>query len=340
MPARLPDDPPGPSYDGPDVRIVPESSDLVTPPERITAAMRAMVVRESGAIPEPVELPTPAVGAGEILVRLAAAGLTGYDRMLLTGPPAGFPLVPGVDGAGTVAAVGPGVRGFAVGDRVVGAFRTRPGTCAEFGASPVTGTIARLPEGIGLVQAAALPTAGLIAQRLVDAAEPGPGQRVLINGSVSEIGSLATQLAKASGAHVLAVARAADADRMIRLGADEVIDPLRAPVAEQLRHDHPRGVDVLFDPVSPPAVLTHLCRLVRPGGLVLSTLGAADADRLRAAGLRGGNIGPSGDADDLRRLLRRVTAGDLVIPVDVARPLTDLGAVLAAADGGKAVLVI
>ncbi|WP_195108830.1 NADP-dependent oxidoreductase [Nocardia transvalensis] len=307
-----------------------------------------MVVHEFGDIPEPADMPIPDTGSGHLLIRLAAAGLTGYDRLIMDGLlkdryPHDFPMIPGVDGAGTVSAIGADVTSFAVGDRVVGAFLTPPvghGTFAEYTTTPADGTVARIPDQIATVQAAALPTAGLTAQRLVDAAGLTPGQRVLVNGAAGDVGSFAMQLAAAAGAHVIAIARPEDTDRMIRLGAAEVVDYIQARVVDQMHASHPDGVDVLFDPVSAPATLTYLCRVVRTGGKVYSTLGSADATVLHTHGLRGGNIEPTGDAAELRRVLQRVVDGDMVVPVDVARPLIDLPEMLDAEDRGKAVLII
>ncbi|MFI5781070.1 NADP-dependent oxidoreductase [Nocardia sp. NPDC051570] len=312
-----------------------------------------MVVREFGGIPEQAEMPTPDAHSGHMLIRLAAAGLTAYDRMLIDGLladrlPHDFPMIPGIDGAGTVSAIGADVTSFAVGDRVVGTFlapRVGHGTFAEYTTAPADGTIARIPESIGTVQAAALPTAGLTAQRLVDAAGLAAGQWVLINCAAGDVGTFTMQLAAAAGARVIAVARPEDTDRMIRLGATRVVDYVEAPVVDQIRQHHPEGVDVLFDPVSTPATLTHLSRIVRTGGKVFSTVGAADAEALRARGLRGGNVEPTGDAAELRRVLQRVVEGEMVVPVDIARPLVELPQMLDAKfdvedRGGKAVLVI
>ncbi len=311
--------------------------------------MRAMVVREFGGTPEHTEMPTPDARSGQMLIRLAAAGLTTYDRMLIDGLladrlPHDFPMIPGIDGAGTVSAIGEDVTAFAVGDRVVGTFlapRAGHGSFAEYTTAPADGTVAHIPDEIGTVQAAALPTAGLTAQRLVDAAELAPGQWVLINCAAGDVGTFTMQLAAAAGARVIAVARPDDTDRMIRLGATEVLDYVEAPVVDQIRDNHPQGVDVLFDPISAPATLTHLSRVVRTGGKVFSTVGSVDVESLRGRGLQGGNVEPTGDAAELRRVLQRVVAGDMVVPVDIARPLVELPQMLEIEDrGGKAVLVI
>ncbi|WP_280273760.1 NADP-dependent oxidoreductase [Nocardia wallacei] len=310
--------------------------------------MRAMVVPEFGGSPEPAEMPTPAPGPGDIQIRVEAAGVNPYDRKLVDGIlkdrlPYDFPMIPGIDGAGTVSAVGPGVTAFAVGDRVVGKFLVPPvghGTFAEYITAPER-QATPIPGQLTAIQAAALPTAGLTAQDLVDAAELGPGQRVLINGAAGGVGSFLVQLANAAGTEVIATARPADADRMIRLGATEVVDYTRAAVADSVLFTHPDGIDVLFDLVSSGPELAELARVVRPGGIMYSTVMSADEAELHARGLHGGNFESTGGAPELGRLLRLVAAGDVVVPIEAVRPLTDAPVVLGARGArGKTVLVL
>jgi NADPH:quinone reductase len=311
--------------------------------------MRAMVVQEFGGTPEPAEVPVPAAEPGRIQIHLEAAGVNPYDRKVVDGllrgkTPFDFPMIPGTDGAGVVTAVGAGVTDFAVGDRVVGKAITAPlghGTFAEYTAIPADSTVAKLPDAVGSIQAAALPTAGLAAQDLVDAAALVPSQVVLINGASGGVGSFLVQLAAAAEVHVIVTARPDDADRMIRLGADEVVDYTRGPVADQVRASRPEGIDVLFDLISPAPAFAELMPLVRPGGTAYSTTFAADEAALHDHGLKGGNLTSTGAAPELRRLLQRVADGDLVVPIDATRPLADAAQALTATGArGKTVLVI
>ncbi|MBB5914124.1 NADPH:quinone reductase-like Zn-dependent oxidoreductase [Nocardia transvalensis] len=310
--------------------------------------MRAMVVHDFGGRAEPAEVPTPAPGPGGIQIRIEAAGVNPFDRKIVDGIlkdrlPYDFPMIPGIDGAGTVSAVGPGTEAFAVGDRVAGKFLVPPighGTFAEYIVVPER-QVTTIPDAVTALQAAALPTAGLTAQDLTDAAGLTPGQVVLINGAAGGVGSFLVQLANAAGAQVIATARADDTDRMIRLGAAEVVDYTRAPVGDSVHFVQPDGIDVLFDLVSPGPRLADLLEVVRAGGAVFSTVGAADEAELRARGLRGGNLDSTAGADRLRHLLRLVADGDVVVPIEAARPLTDAPAVLGAGGArGKTVLVV
>ncbi|MET8872624.1 NADP-dependent oxidoreductase [Nocardia sp. NPDC004604] len=311
--------------------------------------MRAIVVRSFGATPELAEMPMPEPSVGAVRVQLEAAGVNPFDQKMANGIldgklPHDFPMILGVDGAGTVSSIGPGVTGFAVGDRVVGKFLVPPvghGSFAEYAVLPENATLVRIPDRVPTVAAAALPTAGVTAQDIVDASKIEPGQTVLIIGATGGVGSFLVQLANMAGAHVIATARGAAADQMTRLGAAETVDYTRGPIAEQIAAAHPGGVDVLFDLVSPPETLAELTALVRDGGTVYSTIWAADEQALRNRGINGGNIESSGRAPELTRLLERVAEGDVVVPIDATVPLASAAAVIGAAGArGKTVLAI
>lgn len=311
--------------------------------------MRAIVIRSFGATPELAEMPTPEPGVGAVRIQVQAAGVNPFDRKLADGIldgklPHDFPMILGVDGAGTVVSVGPGVTTFGVGDRVVGKFLFPPvghGSFAEYSVLPENATLVPIPDLVPTVAAAALPTAGVTAQDIVDATKIEPDQKVLIVGATGGVGSFLVQLANIAGAHVIATARAADADQMTRLGAAETIDYTGGSVAEQVATAHPDGIDALFDLVSPPEALAELIAVVRDGGTVYSTIWSADPDALRDRGIRGGNIESSGRGPELARLLDRVAAGDVVVPIDATVPLNAGPSIIGATGArGKTVLVI
>ncbi|MFC9896972.1 NADP-dependent oxidoreductase [Nocardia sp. NPDC127579] len=311
--------------------------------------MRAIVVRQFGATPEAADMPVPEPGPREVRVSLEAAGVNPFDRKLADGIldgrlPHDFPLVLGVDGAGTVLETGAEVTRFAVGDRVVGKFladRAGHGAFAEYAVLPEDATLVRIPERVPTMAAAAVPTAGITAQDLVDAAKIEPDQTVLIVGATGGVGVFLVQLATLAGAHVIATARGDAADQMQRLGAAETVDYTRGSVAEQVAARHPDRVDVLFDLVSPPEELSELTAVVRDGGSAYSTVFAADADALRDRGIDGGNFESHGAAPELARLLRRVSDGDVVIPIERTAPLAEAASVLGAPGArGKTILTI
>lgn len=177
--------------------------------------MRAVAVSEFGATPEIMELPVPEPGPGQVQVRMRAAGLNPFDWKVADGVLGGkvrhrFPLVLGGDGAGEVAALGGGVTGFAVGDLVFGLFmrlRDGGGSYGEYAVADAVG-LARIPDGVAVTDAAALPMAGTTALNLVAEAGVARGQTVLVVGATGGVGTFVVQLAAARGAHVIATAPA------------------------------------------------------------------------------------------------------------------------------------
>lgn len=329
--------------------------------------MRAIVVQKFGATPELAEMPVPEPGRGEVQVALDAAGVNPFDLKMADGilegkMPTDFPMILGVDGAGTISAVGAGVRSFAGGDRVVGKFLTAPaghGSWAQYATLPEDATLVPIPEGVTSVTAAALPVAGVTAQDLVDTARIRPGQTVLIVGATGGVGSFLVQLANIAGAHVIATARGDAADQVARLGAAETIDYTQIRPADPtvvdpdpatqrdssitgaVRFTHPDGIDVLFDLVSSPADFATHATLVRRGGRAYSTVWAADEPTLREHDIAGGNFESKGRGPELSRLLARVASGDVVVPVEATVPLEAAPAVLGAGSArGKTVLAI
>lgn len=184
--------------------------------------MRAFAITEAGSAPAVIDIDTPEPGEGEVRVRVRAASVNGFDLAVANGYLAGvmehrFPVVLGKDFAGTIDAVGLGVTGYEVGDRVFGVV-TKPylgdGSFAEAVTVPVKIGLAPLPEGVGFVEGATLGLAGAAARAVVDAAELGApglgaGRTVLISGATGGVGNQAVQLAAASDATIIATASAA-----------------------------------------------------------------------------------------------------------------------------------
>jgi NADPH:quinone reductase-like Zn-dependent oxidoreductase len=173
----------------------------------------------------------PVPGDGEVLVKVHAAGIDRGTWHLMTGRPylmrvMGFGLlgpknpVAGLDLSGTVVEVGPNVTRFRVGDEVFGLGR---GSFAELAAADEK-KLARKPARLSFEEAAVLGVSGLTALQALDAGELAPGERVLIVGASGGVGSYATQIAKARGAHVTGVSSTAKLELVRSLGADEVID--------------------------------------------------------------------------------------------------------------------
>jgi len=182
------------------------------------------------------DIDTPEPAAGEVLVEVAAAGVNPVDTYFREGSyqPFAMPMIPGVDVAGTVAAVGADVTGFAEGDCVVGTGigKDHYGGYAEFAAVP-TDRLAVLSDDVDLVAAGGAGVAGVTAWRaLVDHGGMQLGDTVLIHGGSGGVGHAAVQLAAASGARVIATAAPDYHDRVAELGADVVLDYDRDDLAD------------------------------------------------------------------------------------------------------------
>lgn len=198
--------------------------------------MRAIVQDEYGPpnVLSVGEVPIPTPGADDVLIRVRAAGVDYGVWHVMTGLPLigrlGFGLrrprnrVPGMDVAGVVESVGARVTAFRPGDEVYGA---GTGTYAQFAlASP--GKLARKPANLSFAEAAAVPVSGVTALRAVG--QVTVGEKVMVIGAGGGVGSFATQLAAAGGAHVTAVCSTAKADLVRSLGARTVIDYTREPL--------------------------------------------------------------------------------------------------------------
>ncbi|MCE7001963.1 NADP-dependent oxidoreductase [Kibdelosporangium philippinense] len=213
-----------------------------------------------------MERPEP-IG-NEILVAVHAAGLNPTDwkhraGLMRFGEP---PFTLGWDVSGVVEAVGAGVTRHQPGDEVFGMlpYPNGHGAHAEYVTAPARAFVPK-PAGLSHVQAAALPLASMTAwQALVDTAQVQPGQRVLIHGAAGGVGHLATQIAKARGAYVIATA--SKRDFVLSLGADEVIDYRTQDFVADAR-----DIDVVLEPFLGKDRLRSL-QTLRPGGLLVSIL--------------------------------------------------------------------
>jgi NADPH:quinone reductase len=315
--------------------------------------MRAVVVTEYGGRPETIEMRAPELQAGQILIKVLGAGMNPMDRAIAAGAwqsslPATFPMVLGVDVAGTVEDVGEGATRFAVGEAVMGQLLIPPlgssGTYAEYVAVSARSTLARIPTGLGAVVAASAPTAGMTGLSIVDSLAPLDRKSVLIVGAAGGVGSFATQFAVLAGAHVIANARRDNVARMREYGVAETVDHTTGALPELVAGTHPDGIDVLVDLASDAADFAVLAGLVREGGTALTTRYAADVDELAANGVTGLNFQLPASAELLERVADALASG-LVAPPPIHRiSLTQAPAVFAGENGsprdGKTVIVV
>jgi NADPH:quinone reductase-like Zn-dependent oxidoreductase len=277
--------------------------------------MHAVAMTDFGAAPALLDLPRPEPADGEVLVRVHASSVNGFDGAVAAGYLQGmmehrFPLVLGKDFAGTVELVSPGVSRFAVGEPVFGVVM-KPvlgdGAFGEYVTVPEGLGIARRPDGLDVASAGVLGLAGTAALQSVDAVQPLEGQTVLVSGATGGVGAMAVQLAAARGARVIATARAGDETHFVRsLGAAEVVD-YTGDVLAQVRLLSPRGVDAVLHFAGDGRALADL---LVSGGRFASTLGVG-ADQLRTDQVTAMSIMAVPATEVLERLASEVAAGRL-----------------------------
>jgi NADPH:quinone reductase-like Zn-dependent oxidoreductase len=301
------------------------------------STMRAVRQRTLGGpeVLELVDVPVPEPGPTEVLVRVAAAGVNPVDWKTRIG--GGFlgepPFTVGWDIAGTVVGLGRGSTLFAPGDPVFGMprFPAEAAAYAEYVTSP-SRQLARIPAGLGDVDAAALPLAGLTAwQALVETAGVERGMRVLVLGAAGGVGHLAVQIAKARGAVVIGTARREKHGFLEELGVDETLDYTREDVGAQLN-----GIDVVLDAVGGESGLGALDAL-RDGGLLVTLSGATLAQLREAAGgrVRVESILVEPDRCGLEELAGLVARGELRPRVERTFPLEEARAAHEAGERGR-----
>jgi NADPH2:quinone reductase len=230
----------------------------------------------------PGERPVPVAGQGEVLIRVAAAGVNRPDvaqRKGMYPPPPGASDIPGLEIAGTVAALGEGVTSAAVGDTVCAL--VTGGGYAEFCAAPAVQCLP-IPRGLTLVEAASLPeTFFTVWSNVFDRGRLARGESLLVQGGSSGIGVTAIQLAHVLGSRVFATAGSPEKCAACeRLGAERAINYRTEDFAEVAKSlTGGRGVDVILDMIGGEYVPREIATLGEEGRLVLiSTMGGTKAE--------------------------------------------------------------
>ncbi len=269
------------------------------------------------------DAPRPHPVAGEILVRVHAAGINPVDWKIREGHlkamvPHTLPLILGWDVSGVIEAVGPGAARLKVGDEVFSRPDiARDGAYAEFIVIREA-EVALRPKSIDHVHAAALPLGGLTCwQSLFTAAGLAAGQRVLIHAAAGGVGHLAVQLAKWKGAHVIGTASARNHEFLSQLGADQVVDYDTERFEEVVQ-----PVDVVFDTLGGD-VQARSWKILKPGGILVSIASPPDAATAAAHGVRQAFVFTQPDAAQLAEIARLVEAEKLKVIVETILPLSD-----------------
>jgi len=232
--------------------------------------MRAVEIAKPGGpeVLRAVERPVPVPGAGQVVVRVAYAGVNRPDALQRAGaydPPPGASDLPGLEGAGTIAAVGAGVARWKVGDRVCALF---PGGSYAEHAATDAGQVLPVPDGMSLREAACLPeTCFTVWSNVFMRGGLQAGERFLVHGGSSGIGTTAIQLAHAFGARVFATAGSAQkCDACTRLGAERAINYRDEDFVSVLKGEG--GANLILDMVGGDYLPRNLKALAEDGRLV------------------------------------------------------------------------
>jgi len=294
--------------------------------------VKAIVVHEYGG-PEVLkyeDYPDPVAGPDEVLVRVAAASVNPIDYKRRAGLtkdfyPMQFPSLIGVDLSGTVAKIGPGVEGFAVGDQV---FSMADNTYAELCVVKAT-NLAKVPEGLDLVQAAAIPLVTITGNQLMAATEIKAGQTVLVVGAVGSVGRSAVFTARQRGATVIAGVRQKQADEAKTLGADQVVATDDDTAIANLP-----PLDAIADTVGGRLAETLLAK-VKPGGVFASVAGAPQ-NAAQYPSVKVAPVFSKFDKKTLEFMAAAVRDGKLIIPISETLPLSEAAKAHAMAEKGGA----
>ena len=309
--------------------------------------MRAIAVNEQQTTPEIVELDLPEPEEGEVRVRVAAASVNGFDLAVANGYLAGmmehrYPVVLGKDFAGVIDAIGDGVEGYGVGDRVFGVVTKSflgDGSFGEFVTVPASVGLAPLPDGLDFPVGAALGLAGTAAATAVAGAEVRSGQTVLVAGATGGVGNLAVQLLAAAGAEIIATAHSVEEiDDVTRLGAHSIVD-YRGDVVAAVKDMHPDGVDVALHLAGDAA---EVLSTVRRGGRLVSTL-IGSPEQLPSDSVTVVPVYASPTTETLSRLAGDLAAGTTSVTIQRTYDLTEVAqafADFAAGTRGKLVITV
>lgn len=291
-----------------------------------------------------VDIPDPEVPTDGALIRIHAASVNGADiheasGLLTSMMPHEFPVVVGRDFSGVVEVIGDRETRFAVGDEVIGFVPITPplhhGSWAELLPAGPEISLARKPASVSFDVAAAIPLAGASALDLMDAVNLTSGDTVVVSGATGGVGSFVVQLAAQRGATVIATAKAGDEDAYVRsLGATDTVDYGSGDVVEALRTRFPDGIGVLIELVHRDDAFTPMAALVRDGGRIATTMGAADVEGLAARGVRATNVMADPTPDKLAQLAKHVDDGTIKVPLQKTFPIENAAAAIGAFTAG------
>jgi NADPH:quinone reductase-like Zn-dependent oxidoreductase len=299
-------------------------------------SMKAWRVHEFGP-PEKMSfetIPRPFPAAGEVLIKVHAAGVGPWDAWIRAGKsalPQPLPLTLGSDLAGEVATLGSGISELAVGDQVFGVTNTQfLGAYAEYAIASAK-MLAKKPASLSYVEAASVPVVAVTAwQGLFDFARVQPGQMVVIHGAAGNVGAFAVQLARRANLRSVAMAGTKDIDYVRALGADKVVN-----YQTQRFEDEVRDADAVLDLVG-GETQTRSFQILRRGGKLISTVSKPDQDRAKQHGVTAAFFLVDVTTDCLRKIAALIDCGELKTRIGAVLPLADAREAHVILDGRRA----
>jgi NADPH:quinone reductase-like Zn-dependent oxidoreductase len=266
------------------------------------------------------DVPRPQPTAGQLLVRVKAAGVGNWDALIREGKiqleP--LPLILGAELSGIVEAIGPQVSGFKPGDEVYGATNEKfSGAYAEYALASAR-LISHKPKSLNFVEAASAPIVSITAwQMLFEYAQVTAGQTLLILGAAGNVGAYAVQLASQAGLHVVASAGFADLDYVQSLGAEKAVDYKKERFEESMT-----GFDVVIDTVGGDAQQRSL-HLLKPGGILVSVVSRVSEPTQKHYGIRAAYFYVDVTTSRLNKITELFDSGKLVTNVGTVLPLEE-----------------
>lgn len=303
--------------------------------------MKAAMIEHRGETAAIKDVADPRPGEREILVRVTAAGVNPVDWKTRDAGERSLPFILGQDFAGIVVGAGERAQKYNLDERVFGIAREH-GAYAQLTVIPEddhTQPVAKIPDSLGDAQAAALPTSGLTALASLDALGVQSGTKVLILGATGGVGSFAVQIARDRGAHIIGTARAENEELARSFGVDEFVAYDRDDPVAEVKRSHPEDVDAILDLVDDSDRIRSAADIVREGGRIVSTIGAADPEWFAKRNVTAINLvmnqTPQSSHAGLRALAEMVEQGRLRVPIAVEHALSDAQRALEESKSGR-----
>jgi NADPH:quinone reductase-like Zn-dependent oxidoreductase len=285
--------------------------------------MQAIRVHQFGGLDSLVaeEVPRPAPGDGEVLLRVKAAGVGPWDAWIRSGRSVvdqPLPLTLGSDVAGLVEHVGAGVSTLQAADAVFGATNSRfTGGYAEYAVASAT-KLAKMPRRLGFIEAASVPVVACTAWQMVfEHGAADATKRVLVHGAAGNVGAYAVQLAKRVAREVIATAFTHDVPYVQALGADRIVDVRTSRFDEVLT-----DVDVVLDTIGGDTQDRSFA-VLKPGGVLVSAVAAPDPQKAARHGVRALFFLVDVSSRRLEQLAALIDAGELTTTVGDVLPLAE-----------------